>query len=275
MADAARALARGELEVAAPRDAATVVLLRDGDEGVEVYLLRRTRTMAFAAGMYVFPGGAVDPRDRELPDSAWVGPEPASWAGPLTADEGLARALVCAAVRETFEESGVLLAGDEHDVVSDTSSEDWEADRVALLDRSLSLAELLRRRGLALRADLLRAWAHWITPQTEPKRYDTRFFLAAMPERQRTRDVGGESDRVTWLRPDVALDRQRVGELAMMPPTMFTLSELATFPTVAAALDAGAERDVQPVLPKIVVGDSDDAQLLLPHDAGYDVDGRP
>jgi 8-oxo-dGTP pyrophosphatase MutT (NUDIX family) len=272
-AENARALARGELVVTEPRHAATVVLLRDGADGIEAYLLRRTRTMAFAAGFFVFPGGSVDPRDRDLPGTAWVGPPAQDWTGPLAADEGLARALVCAAVRETFEESGVLLAGDDDGVVSDTSGEDWESDRLALLDGSLSFAELLKRRGLKLRADQMRAWAHWITPEVEPKRFDTRFFLAAMPTEQRTRDVGGEADRVTWLRPAVALDRQRSGDLAMLPPTLFTLGELASFDTVAAALAAGTERDVQTVLPKVVVGDADDIRLLLPHDADYPADG--
>jgi len=269
MIEAARALARGELQVAAPRPAATVVLLRDGAEGIEAYLLRRTRTMAFAAGFFVFPGGSVDPRDLDLPDSAWAGPPPEQWAGPLSADDRLARGLVCAAVRETFEESGVLLAGSPGEVVDDTSGDDWEADRLALLDRSLSLAELLRRRGLALRADLLRAWAHWITPEVEPRRYDTRFFVAALPGQQRTRDVGGEADRVVWMRPQRALDGNARGEVAMLPPTLFNLGELSAYRTVEEVLAAGTSRDIRPVLPKILVGDADDVRFLLPHDEGY------
>jgi 8-oxo-dGTP pyrophosphatase MutT (NUDIX family) len=276
-AETARAYARGELVPSEPRPAATVVLLRDrsGDDGPagsgpEAYLLRRVATMAFAAGMFVFPGGSVDPRDEELPDAAWAGPMPAAWAVPLSCPEPLARSLVCAAVRETFEESGVLLAGPTPDaVVPDTSGEDWEADRLALLDRSLSLAELLQRRGLMLRADLLRAWAHWVTPEFEPRRYDTRFFVAAMPGAQRTRDVGGESDRVIWLRPAAALSAHADGRLAMLPPTVVTLAEIAAYPSIAAVLEAGTARDVRPVLPKIVLGDDEEVRLLLPHDDGY------
>lgn len=273
VAAAARALARGELTPAEARAASTVVLLRDGAAGLEAYLLRRTATMAFAAGMFAFPGGSVDPRDAELPDEAWAGPAPAEWSRPLTADDGFSRALVCAAVRETFEESGVLLAGPEPDqVVTDTSAEDWERDRLALLDRSLSLAGMLERRRLVLRSDLLRAWAHWITPELEPRRYDTRFFIAALPGGQRTRDVGGEADRVMWMRPSDALAAHRRGELGMLPPTVVTLAELASYPTVEAALLAGTERDVRPLLPKIVVGDDEEARLLLPHEAGYPAD---
>ena len=265
-----RALAAGEATPAEPRHASTVVLLRDRPDGMQSYLLRRTRTMAFAAGMYVFPGGSVDPRDETLSDAAWAGPPPAAWAALLSADEGLTKALVCAAVRETFEESGVLLAGaGPGDVVADTTGEDWETDRAALVDRGLSFAAMLDRRGLVLRADLLRPWAHWITPEVEPKRFDTRFFVAALPTGQRTRDVGGEADRVAWVRPADALAAADSGEMGMLPPTAFTLSELATYADVAEVLKAGDARDVKPVLPKIVLGDDDEARLLLPHDTDY------
>ena len=267
-----RAINAGEVQPPEPRHASTVVLLRDADNdaGIEAYLLRRQKTMAFAAGMHVFPGGSIDPRDEVLDEASWVGPSPSRWGGLLTADVQLATALVCAAVRETFEESGVLLAGASADeVVADTSGDDWEADRLALLDRSLSFAELLDRRGLVLRADLLRPWAHWITPEAEPRRYDTRFFVAALPEGQRTRDVGGEADRVVWMRPRAALDAYEAGELGLMPPTAFTLMELSAFDGVAGVLAAGDARDVQPVLPKIVLTDDDEARILLPHDEGY------
>ena len=270
IAEHARALAIGAVKPADPRNASTVVLLRDGAKGVEAYLLRRQKTMAFAAGMHVFPGGSVDPRDESLPDDAWVGPRPQDWASILTADDKLAKALVCAAVRETYEESGVLLAGHDADsVVADTTGDDWEADRLALLDRSLSLATMLEQRGLVLRADLLRPWAHWITPELEPRRYDTRFFVAALPAGQRTRDVGGEADTVVWMRPDDALTAFGRGDIGMLPPTAFTLGELAAYDDVAAVLVAGDERDIRPVLPKIVVTDDDEAHLLLPHDEGY------
>jgi len=266
----ARALATGDAAVVEPKHAATVILLRDAADGMQSYLLRRTRTMAFAAGMYVFPGGSVDPRDEALADDHWAGPPPAAWAGLLSADEALTKALVCAAVRETFEESGVLLAGSgPDDVVADTTGEEWESDRAALVDRSLAFASMLDRRGLMLRADLLRPWAHWITPEFEPKRYDTRFFVAALPAGQRTRDVGGEADKVAWVRPRDALDAADKGEMGMLPPTAFTLSEVASYDDVAAVLAAGSARDIKPVLPKLVVGDDEEARLLLPHDEAY------
>ncbi|MDP9432882.1 MAG: NUDIX hydrolase [Actinomycetota bacterium] len=255
---------------AAPRPSATVVLLRDAPGGPEAYLLRRVATMAFAAGMYVFPGGSVDPRDADLPPDLWVGPDPDALTGPLSADLGSARALVCAAVRETFEESGVLLAGPSADeVVADTTSDGWEADRLALLSGELSISSLLSARRLVLRADLLRPWAHWITPEISARRFDTRFFVAALPAGQLTRDVGGEADRVLWATPASALDGKARGEVQMLPPTAFTLAELAGFGSVAEVLEAGSARRISPVLPRVVPGAGGEPRLLLPGDAGY------
>jgi 8-oxo-dGTP pyrophosphatase MutT (NUDIX family) len=270
MVDTVKRLESGELQPAQPRNAATVILLRDRGDGNEVYLLRRTASMAFAAGFFVFPGGSVDARDEDFADDAWIGPKPSQWAELLTCDEPRARSLVCAAVRETFEESGVMLAGSNRDsVVADTSGDDWEADRLSLLDRSLSLAELLRRRDLVLRADLLRVWSHWITPEVEPKRFDTRFFVAAMPDGQRTRDVGGEADRVAWLRPADALSAQGRGELSMLPPTLAVLADLAPWATVDEVMAAADQRSVEPVLPKLTLDANDQIRFLLPHDADY------
>jgi 8-oxo-dGTP pyrophosphatase MutT (NUDIX family) len=241
----------------APRGASTVVLLRERAGAPQVYLLRRHREMAFAAGMYAFPGGTVDRRDGDRA-VAWAGPSPAQWAERLGCDEVEARALVCAAVRETFEESGVMLAGPTDDVlVSDTTGDDWERDRAALVERSLSFADLLRQRGLVLRSDLLKAWAHWITPEFEPRRYDTRFFLAAIPEGQRTRDVSGEADKVTWMLPAAAVAGVDGGAMAMLPPTYITLAELAQFTSIAEALEAADRRTITMVLPGVEIVDGE------------------
>lgn len=234
------------------RDAATVVLLRDGPSGPEAYLLRRVRGMAFAGGMTAFPGGAVDPRDAETA-VGWVGPPAAEWGGSFAAAEPLARALLCAAVRETFEESGVLLAGPSADAVCSTDGPQWEVDRVALERRDESLAELLTRRGLVLRADLLRPWAHWITPPGESRRYDTRFLVAALPDGQSTRDVTSEADVVEWVRPADALDQLRRGERKMLPPTLVTLEEISAYGTVADVLAAADRRVLDAVQPTLAL----------------------
>jgi 8-oxo-dGTP pyrophosphatase MutT (NUDIX family) len=249
LGETARAVLSGSQPPAVPRDAATVMLLRPAPAGLEVYMLRRQASMAFAAGAYVFPGGSVDARDADE-KLAWAGPAASEWGRIFAAPPALARALVCAAVRETFEESGVLLAGESAEsVVADTTSADWEADRKALLDRSVSLAELLARRGLVLRSDLLRPWARWITPVVEPRRFDTRFFAAALPAGQRTRDVGGEASEVAWVRPADALAAGRRGEIRLFPPTAVTLSELADCGDVTTALTG--PRAVAPIIPEV------------------------
>jgi len=263
--ESALAYLAGERAAVEPRGAATVALLRDGESGPEVYLLRRHGAMAFAAGMYVFPGGTVDIRDRDAA-VAWAGPSPQQWASRLEcASPALARALVCAAVRETFEESGVLLAGTSPDtVVADTTGTAWERDRAALVDRSLSFTDLLAARGLVLRTDLLAAWAHWITPAFEPRRYDTRFFVAMMPPGQVTRDVSGEADFVAWMRPADAVDGADSGAMDMLAPTYLTLTELAAFATSADALAAAGARVITPVLPALEIVDGEPVLTDIP-----------
>jgi 8-oxo-dGTP pyrophosphatase MutT (NUDIX family) len=219
-----------------PRPAATVALLRDGGQGPEAFLLRRMSTMAFAPGMQVFPGGGVDPRDGDVP---WAGPTPSWWAERMVVGPDSAVGLLCAAARELFEESGVMLAGpDESTVVADVSDPSWERDRQALLDRTLAFSELLRRRGLVLRSDLLRPWAHWCTPLFEPRRYDTWFFVADLPRGQRARHVGGEADHTEWWSARAAVTAAARGEMALMPPTQVTLEEVAAFPDVESVLRA-------------------------------------
>lgn len=246
--DRIRALANGELTAVTPKRAATVMLLRDTADGPAVHMLRRRASMAFAGGAYAYPGGGVDPRDDDHL-VRWAGPPLDAWASRLGTDPSGAQAIVCAAVRETYEEAGVLLAGETPDsVVSDTRGAEWEADREALVARDLSFADFLDRRGLVLRSDLLGAWARWITPEFEPRRYDTWFFVAALPEGQRTRNASTEADRTVWIRPAEAVAGYDRGDLLMMPPTVSTLRALQPHTTAAAALSAAREQDLTPVL---------------------------
>jgi 8-oxo-dGTP pyrophosphatase MutT (NUDIX family) len=269
LVEQARAYAAGEKTPAEPRNAATVVLLRDGtttghSSGPEIYLLRRQASMAFAAGMCVFPGGGVDPRDFDH-TVAWAGPTPAEWATRLGVDEAMARALVCAAVRETFEESGVLLAGPSaSSVVGDTTADDWEADRVALEARELSFTDCLDGRGLVLRSDLLGAWSGWLTPVFEPRRYRTWFFVAALPDGQRTRDVSSESSSVTWMGALEAASAVDAGQLLMMPPTYLTCLEVGLYASPREVLTAAAERGPVEIFTPEVEGSGDSASLSVP-----------
>ncbi len=275
----ALAFESGERTPVEPKHASTVVLMRAGSGGpgsLEVYLLRRHVDMAFAAGMCVFPGGGVDPRDFDHA-IGWAGPSPAEWAARMGVDEALARALVCAAVRETFEESGVLLAGaSAAEVVADTTGDDWEADRVALETRVTSFTDFLSRRGLVLRTDLLRLWGSWVTPAFEPRRYDTQFFLARLPEGQVTRDVSTESDRVLWSPVREAIRMVDAGDMFMLPPTYITCAELFEYDEVGAALEAAERRDLTPIRPE-AVRDGDAVHLSMPERVvrvGRDVSAR-
>jgi len=252
----ARSYADGGATPAEPRDAATVVLLRPGSTGPEIYLLRRQTSMAFAGGMCVFPGGGVDPRDYadELVERGlWAGPSPAEWASRLGVDEPKARALVCAAVRETFEESGVLLAGAGADeVVADTTGDGWEADRVALESRELSMTAFLERRSLVLRTDLLGAWSGWLTPVFEPRRYRTWFFVAKLPDGQVTRDVSSESSSVTWTGAMDAVEQVERRVIGMMPPTWLTCLDVAQHADPDAVLAEARTRRVEMYTPEVV-----------------------
>jgi 8-oxo-dGTP pyrophosphatase MutT (NUDIX family) len=264
LVEQAREFASGERQPAEPRNAATVLLLRNASRGLSVYLLRRQTTMAFAGGMVVFPGGGVDQRDFDH-SVAWAGPTVGEWAARLGVEEPLARALVCAAVRETFEESGVLLAGPSGDeVVADTTGEHWEADRRALEGRELAFTEFLQQRGLVLRTDLMGLWSAWLTPVFEPRRYRTWFFVAALPEGQRTRDVSSESTSVVWLPAAAAAAAAEDGTLALMPPTYLTCLEVAQHGSPEEVLAAAHERRLEMFTPAVEEVDGGHALTLLP-----------
>lgn len=261
-----RALAEGTLTPVTPRRAATVMLLRDTDTTPVVHMLRRRTSMAFAGGAYAYPGGGVDPRDDEH-QIRWSGPTRAWWADRLGVDETSAQAVVCAAVRETYEEAGVLLAGPTPDtVVGDTTGDAWEADRAALVARDLSFAEFLDRRGLVLRSDLLGVWTRWITPEFETRRYDTWFFVAALPDGQRTRNASTEADRTVWISPADAADGYDKGELLMMPPTVATLRQLVPYGSAADVLAAAPARDLTPVLARARLEDGEVVLAWPGHD---------
>jgi 8-oxo-dGTP pyrophosphatase MutT (NUDIX family) len=238
---------------AAARAAATVVLLRPEADSFQAYLLRRAATMAFG-GVYAFPGGGVDETDRpELIND--------DWAERLGVPDPQARAVVGAAARELFEEAGVLLAGrsDELDhTVGDVSTPEWEADRQAVAGRSLTMTELLAKHDLRLRDDLLFPWSRWITPEFEPKRYDTWFFVALLPQAQTARDVSGEADRTTWAHPAAT------AELVMLPPTRSTLNDLCPYKMIEEVVVASGSRNAAtPVMPRVERTDAGEYLLVL------------
>ncbi len=244
------------------RPAATVMLLRDavplagsarwaGDAahrdpedqpGLEVFVLRRVAAMDFAAGMTVFPGGGVDEADHAA-GIGWAGPDADWWATALGAEPEKARGLVVAAVRELFEETGVLLATPVNPGAPTVYPDD--ATRLAILHRQRVLPDVLAAAGLQLRADLLRPWANWITPPGRTRRYDTFFFAAALPAGQEARMLTTEAESGLWRTPEALLAEHAVRATALMPPTVAMLTDLAGFGSVAEVM--AAPRVVTPV----------------------------
>ena len=249
--------------------AATVMLVRGAPDppGIEVFMMRRTANASFAAGMYVFPGGRVDgvdyadeisPYCRGLDDDA---------ASRRLGIEAGGLAYWVAAIRECFEEAGVLIA-QRREAGPLTLRND---DRHAVHDGELSLAELCRRDDLVLDLSTTHYVAHWITPLGQRRRFDTRFFICEMPEGQEPLHDDKETVDSLWVRPTEALGMELAGELVMMPPTIANLRFLEPHLAPDAALAAGAAVGEPPcILPKVRFGsDGSVAGLAMPGDPDY------
>jgi len=230
------------------RPAATVMLLRDTAAGLEVFMLRRTSAAVFAGGMYVFPGGKVDPSDGE-------------------GDEGF----VVAAIRECYEECGVLLAVDPQGQMVDDGHPAL-AHREAVYDGSVDVRALAADHGLRLATDQLVWMSHWITPKGEAtRRFDTRFYVAASPVGQSSHHDDSETVASMWVRPADAISSFEAGELQLMPPTITNLRFLERCATVADAMVASRAVGVPPViLPKLRRVDGRMVGIAMPGDADYD-----
>ncbi|MCU1352442.1 MAG: hypothetical protein JWM05_1651 [Acidimicrobiales bacterium] len=260
------------------RDAATVLLLRDGTEGLEVFMLQRNLNSDFVGGAYVFPGGAVDPGDREADlESICEGRTDADTSARLGIDHG-GLAFWVAAIREAFEEAGVLLAyGPDGGIVHLDDPEHvarWAAHRQAVDNGERRLIDLCGAEGLRLAVDGMHYFGHWITPEGSPRRYDTRFFVAAEPPGQTPLHDDHEVIANTWIRPVDAIARTAAGEMTMMPPTIASLRAVARFDGAADALAAAREiADVPAILPRIIAVDGG-MRIALPGDDGYDDGSR-
>lgn len=251
--------AREWLEAGCPpgaptRRASTVMVLRDGASGgepgggVEVFMQRRVATMAFAASMWVFPGGGVDPRDADS-DTPWAGPSPQAWAVQMGVSRPEALELICAAVREVFEECGVLLAGPaEHELLADVTGPTWRGYRAGLIAKDISLSQILVTEGLVLRSDLLSLQDHWVTPEFEPKRYDTYFFAALMPQGQTADDLTTEADLSCWVHPADLLADLAADRASMLTPTIANVERLNRADTPVQVVESIPEiRSIMPV----------------------------
>jgi 8-oxo-dGTP pyrophosphatase MutT (NUDIX family) len=240
-----------------PRPAATVVLARDSAGDPEILLLRRHGRSGFAADSWVFPGGLVDTSDRDPAVSVLCdGPSPAEWATALGLEEAdLAMAYPIAAVREAFEETGILLArksvtrGDPGDAPLAAGTVDEHRD--ALLAERTSLREIAAAEGITIALDRLVYVAHWITPEPEPRRYDTRFFLAAVPDDARCVPHEAELVEHRWVAAQAAVAAFETGTMSMLPPTVDTLRRLSGFTSVDRMVEDLGSATVRMILPRM------------------------
>jgi 8-oxo-dGTP pyrophosphatase MutT (NUDIX family) len=270
-------------EIAVARPASTILLLRDGggadgpddkgrgypdDKGrgyIEVFMMVRHYEIDFASGALVFPGGSVDTGDQDIVEN------PSLYAG----SDGLDTATLnfrIAAIRETFEESGILLArrrGSNQLIDAAAAGEIAAAHRTRLCDGEVAFAQILVKHDLVLALDLLVPYAHWITPEKMPKRFDTWFFLAAAPPEQLGAHDGKESTDSLWLSPREALQGGESGRFKLPFPTTRNLIKLGKQRSVAAALEHARHHPIVTVMP-VMIGEGDKRRLQIPAEAGYD-----
>ena len=264
------------------RDAATIMLVRDGagpsGSSLEVCMVRRHVDSGFVGGAYVFPGGKVDDDDRSAGAGRVCAGRRDAEASDLLGVGSGGLAFWVAALRECFEEAGVLLAyrtsdpgGDVPvDMAAPESRRHLAARRAELNAGEVGFLDLLRQEGLRLAADRVHYFSHWVTPEPAPKRYDTRFFVAALPPGQVPVHDEHETVDTVWVRPADALARAAAGELDLMFPTMKNLEAVGRFDTAGSLLTAAAAVESVPkVLPR-VVADHRGFRILLPGDPGYD-----
>lgn len=254
-------------EIATPRPASTILLLRDGAarREIEVFMMVRHHQIEFQSGALVFPGGSVDAGDREVLANREL----------HSGGEGVDEAQLVfriAAIRETFEESGILLArqrGSSRLIDARRAGEIEAAHRAALCEHETTFARVLADNGLRLSLDELVPYAHWITPEAAPKRFDTWFFLAAAPPDQVGAHDGKESTDSIWVSPREAVEGGASGRFKLPFPTTRNLIKLAKQVSVKAALEDACGKPVMTVMP--VMTKTEKGRLLrIPREAGYD-----
>jgi 8-oxo-dGTP pyrophosphatase MutT (NUDIX family) len=243
-----------------PLPSATILLLRDGAHGIEVFMVKRHHQIDFASGALVFPGGKVDVHDRDQTLRKY-----ADGADKL---DDLHLSLIASAIREGFEESGILLARksghtDYIDAAAATALAPW---RPKLNDGEVGLAEFLAKEDLRLACDTLVPFAHWVTPVFMPKRFDTYFYLAATPAGQLGRHDGSESVDSVWIDPHEAIEDTK--RWTVIFPTKMNLLKLAKSKTVAEALARAKADPIVTVEPKVEQRGTESV-MTIPENAGY------
>jgi 8-oxo-dGTP pyrophosphatase MutT (NUDIX family) len=261
-----------------PKKAATVILLREGNpQGFEVFLLKRHEKSSFMGGNFVYPGGRVDRDDGSSEICSLckgISPQEAHQilGGSIAPDESIAHWV--AGIRELFEEAGVLLAydrkGNPLTIQNSIEQERFLNYRGSLQKKALSLLQLAREEKLLFALDRLYYYAHWITPEARSERFDTRFFLACHPEGQQATYDHKETTIGVWSTPQKALEENLKGEVALSPPTLKTLEDLARFKSVKEVLNSVTRDEIRPVLP-VLTKVKDEALIVFPWDPEYEM----
>ncbi len=239
-----------------PRKATTVLLLREKADGFEVFLLKRSEKSSFMGGNFVYPGGGIDPEDVQ-PElyalCAGVSPADAYRILGMSSLPGEALSYWVAGIRELFEEAGVLLAYDRKGspVLFDTSEnrDKFSRHRISIRDQTLTMIQMAQAENLLLATDQLHYYAHWITPEAFPQRFDTRFFLARLPAGQEASHDQKETTQGVWLTPSEAIQANSAGEAPLSPPTLKTLEDLSRVSRLDALFSTLERRVIEPVLP--------------------------
>lgn len=256
-----------------PKPAATVILARDAHDGLEIFLMKRTTAVTFAKGMHVFPGGSLDAEDHSEEIHALChGLDDPVASLQLGVDQG-GLAYWVAAVRECFEEAGLLLGyakGQDTFDALEQKAQQLAAQRLALANNELSFAQMLQTEGLRIAADQLIYYSHWVTQPGRPRRYDTRFFVAQAPGGQIAMHDNSETVAHVWIKPSEALDRHKRGELDLMFPTIKTLESLTRFHRVQDLLSYAKSRPQIPLMaPRPSVAKDGSIRNLIPSDYAF------
>ena len=261
-----------------PKKAATVIVLRDKKpEGFDVFLLKRHEKSSFMGGNYVYPGGRVDRNDGSvelcsLSKGVTLEEAQKHLGGIFSPEESFAHWI--AAIRELFEEAGVLLAYDQRGNLFQLRDRDEREKflhyRELLQKGKINIGEMAQKENLVLALDQLHYYAHWITPEARPERFDTRFFLTRYPSGQEASHDQKETTAGIWLTPQKALEKNLKGDVILSPPTLKTLEDLSRFKNIDEVFNSQRKEDIRPILP-ILTKVTSGPLIIFPWDPEYDI----
>jgi len=255
-----------------PQDASAIILLRKIPDGknFEVLMVKKHKDMKFGGGTYVFPGGKVDPLDydpRVEKICAGLTFEKACAILKESSHSSISLGYWVTAIRELFEETGILFAYDENDSIVRLSDR-FLSYRRRVQQKQISMLDMILEEGLRLATDLIFYFAHWITPEISPIRYSTRFFVAELPGEQVYCHGDGEIVASIWITPEEAMERYKIGDFPLMFPVFHNLKSLSEFSTIEELIESTKTKEIKAILPKLIEQDGKNI-LVLPGDPRY------